>query len=66
MTRLANAFLDTNKELKTTLIEEYLNKEKLSNGKIYCKIRQYKQEGNICFMKRWKAFLSNYKQWGLW
>lgn len=56
---------DTNPELRTTLVEEYSNKEKLSDSEIYHKVRQYEREGNVCFKKRWKAHLSNHGRRGL-
>lgn len=36
--------------------------EKPSDGEIYCKIRQYDREGNIWFVERWKAFLSDHRR----
>jgi hypothetical protein len=51
---------DTNPELRTTLVEEYSNEEKPSDGEIYCKIRQYERERNLCFKNRWKALLSDH------
>ncbi|CZT07754.1 uncharacterized protein RCO7_10310 [Rhynchosporium graminicola] len=45
--------LDTN--LETCLIEEYSNEEKPSDGEIYRKIRQYKD--NFIFRQRWQARL---------
>jgi len=51
---------DTNKELKTTLIEEYSNEDKPSGGEIYCKIRRYRKERNLCFERRWWARLSDH------
>ncbi|ETN44455.1 uncharacterized protein HMPREF1541_10636 [Cyphellophora europaea CBS 101466] len=51
---------DSNPGFRTTLIEEYSNEEKPSDGEIYRKIRQYEREGNICFKKRWKALLSKH------
>ncbi|TVY13719.1 hypothetical protein LARI1_G009020, partial [Lachnellula arida] len=37
---------DTNSELRTTLVEEYSNEEKPSDGEVYRKVRQYEREGN--------------------
>ncbi|KAL6242584.1 hypothetical protein RBB50_010230 [Rhinocladiella similis] len=56
---------DSNPELRTTLVEEYANEEKPSDGEIYRKIRQYEREGNVCFKKRWKARLSDHGRRGL-
>ena len=53
---------DSNPELRATLVDEYSNEEKPSDGEIYCKIRQYEREGNICFKRRWKARLSRHGQ----
>jgi hypothetical protein len=41
LTYLTFVLLDTNIALKRCLIEEYSNKEKPSDGEIYCKIREY-------------------------
>ncbi|KAF1948546.1 hypothetical protein CC80DRAFT_556252 [Byssothecium circinans] len=51
---------DSNPALETTLVEEYSNEKKPSDGEIYCKIRQYEQERNLCFKNRWKARLSDH------
>jgi hypothetical protein len=56
---------DANPELRTTLVEEYSNEEKPSDGEIYRKVRQYEREGNVCFKKRWKARLSDHGRRGL-
>ncbi|KAF4630121.1 hypothetical protein G7Y89_g8024 [Cudoniella acicularis] len=49
----------------TTLVEEYSNEEKPPYREIYRKVRQYEREGNVCFKKRWKAFLSEHGRRGL-
>jgi hypothetical protein len=48
--------------LRTTQIEEHSNKEKLSDGEIYYKIRQYERERNLYLKNRWKAQLSKHGQ----
>lgn len=50
--------LDISPELQTALIEEYTNERQPSDGEIYRKIRQYQQEHNARFQKRWWARLS--------
>ena len=63
-TRSANLSLDTNSELRTTLVKKYSNEEKPSDGEVYRKVRQYKREGNICFKRRWKACFSDHGRKG--
>jgi hypothetical protein len=53
--------LDISPELRTALIEEYANERKPSDGEIYRKISQYKQEHNAHFQNRWWARLSSNK-----
>lgn len=52
---------DTNRELKTCLIEEYANEEKSTDGEIYCKIRQYHFQQNLGFEQRWWTWLTPQK-----
>ena len=54
------SLLDLDQDLKTTLIEEYANEKKPSDGEIYLKIRQYQLERNLWFEKRWWARLSEH------
>ncbi|PYH67142.1 uncharacterized protein BO88DRAFT_489456 [Aspergillus vadensis CBS 113365] len=42
---------DIGEELKTSLVEEYANQKKPTDGEIYRKIRQYEGEGNEAFRK---------------
>ena len=53
--------LDLNRELKTTLIEEYSAEKEPDDGEIYSKIREYQGyggAGNPYFEKRWWARLA--------
>ena len=43
--------------MKTSLVEEYSNELKPTDGEIYRKIRQYDSERNISSKMRWKARL---------
>lgn len=45
-------------ELRASLVEEYANQKKLSDGEIYRKIRQYEGEDNEAFRERWFVRLS--------
>jgi Protein of unknown function (DUF3723) len=56
--RETNQILDISPELRTALVEEYTNERQPSDGEIYRKIRQYQQEHNARFQKRWWARLS--------
>ncbi|KAH7108733.1 hypothetical protein B0J11DRAFT_390979, partial [Dendryphion nanum] len=56
---------DLSAELTATLVEEYANEKKPSDGEIYWKIRQYEQERNFCFKNRWKAILKTTSRRGL-
>jgi hypothetical protein len=47
--------------LHNALIDEYSNEKQPSDGEIYRKIRQYEQEHNARFQKRWWAKLSDNK-----
>ncbi|KAL4732984.1 hypothetical protein BDV11DRAFT_200976 [Aspergillus similis] len=49
-------------ELKTSLLEEYLNEKPPTDGQIYCKIRQYESEHNARFRKRWWSCLTPNKE----
>ncbi|KAK6592219.1 hypothetical protein H4I96_12079 [Botrytis cinerea] len=49
-----------NPEVRRSLIEEYSNEDKPSDGEIYRKVRQYEREGNILFKKRWMARLTDH------
>jgi hypothetical protein len=40
-------------ELRTTRKEEYSNEKAPSDGEVYHKIRQYLDEENVRFQKRW-------------
>jgi hypothetical protein len=50
---------DISDELKVTLKEEYSNEKQPSDGEIYCKIWQYREQGNTRFEKRWWSRLSS-------
>jgi hypothetical protein len=50
------------RQFQTTRIEEHSNNEKLSDGEIYYKIRQYERERNLCLKNQWKAQLSKHGQ----
>ncbi|WEW61084.1 hypothetical protein PRK78_006573 [Emydomyces testavorans] len=52
---------DIGKSLRTSLIEEYCNKYKPTDGEIYHKIQQYQQEGNTYSENRWWSQLSSNK-----
>ncbi|CCD42643.1 hypothetical protein BofuT4_P074450.1 [Botrytis cinerea T4] len=47
-------------KVRRSLIEEYSNEDKPSDGEIYRKVRQYEREGNILFKKRWMARLTDH------
>ncbi|RDH30832.1 hypothetical protein BDQ94DRAFT_180863 [Aspergillus welwitschiae] len=49
---------DIGEELRTSLIEEYANQKKPTDGQIYRKIRQYEGEDNESFRQRWFVRLS--------
>ncbi|TGO07234.1 hypothetical protein BTUL_0306g00130 [Botrytis tulipae] len=51
---------NVNPEVRRSLIEEYSNEDKPSDGEIYRKVRQYEREGNILFKKRWMARLTDH------
>jgi hypothetical protein len=50
--------VDIGEELRTSLLEEYANQKKPTDGEIYRKIRQYEGEGNEAFRERWFVRLS--------
>uniref|UniRef100_A0A093VHN0 Calponin likey domain-containing protein n=1 Tax=Talaromyces marneffei PM1 TaxID=1077442 RepID=A0A093VHN0_TALMA len=52
---------DISAELRTALIEEYANERRPNDGEIYRKIRQYQQEHNAHFQRRWLVRLSSSK-----
>ncbi|KUL83669.1 hypothetical protein ZTR_11069 [Talaromyces verruculosus] len=52
---------DITLELRSALIDEYSNERQPSDGEIYRKIRQYQQEHNAPFQKRWWARLTEEK-----
>ncbi|KAA8652086.1 DUF3723 domain-containing protein [Aspergillus tanneri] len=49
---------DIGEELRTSLVEEYANQKKPTDGEIYRKIRQYEGEDNEAFRQRWFVRLS--------
>ncbi|OQE08443.1 hypothetical protein PENFLA_c096G09476 [Penicillium flavigenum] len=44
---------DIGEELRASLVEEYANQKKPTDGEIYRKIRQYEGEDNEAFRERW-------------
>ncbi|KAJ6018994.1 hypothetical protein N7522_001061 [Penicillium canescens] len=52
---------DISPGLQTSLIDEYSNERVPSDGEIYIKVRQYRNEANAHFENRWLARLSNNK-----
>ncbi|KAJ5917587.1 hypothetical protein N7466_011141 [Penicillium verhagenii] len=48
-------------DLQTTLIDEYSNEKVPSDGEIYRKVRQYRNDANAHFENRWLARLSDNK-----
>ncbi|KAL4801661.1 hypothetical protein BDV18DRAFT_164709 [Aspergillus unguis] len=49
---------DIGEQLRTSLVEEYANQKRPSDGEIYRKIRQYEGELNDSFRQRWFVRLS--------
>ncbi|KAJ5369939.1 uncharacterized protein N7496_006031 [Penicillium cataractarum] len=47
--------------LQTSLVDEYSNERVPSDGEIYVKVRQYRNEANVHFENRWLARLSDNK-----
>ncbi|CAI7613149.1 unnamed protein product [Penicillium pancosmium] len=52
---------DISLDLKNALVDEYANEKDPSDGEIYRKLRQYQNEYNAPFQKRWWARLSDNK-----
>ncbi|QKX63179.1 uncharacterized protein TRUGW13939_10348 [Talaromyces rugulosus] len=53
---------DIDSHLKTNLIEEYSDQQKVTDGEIYRKIRQYEAGQNELFRERWLARFSRSSQ----
>ena len=53
---------DVSHDLKLSLIEEYSNQQKPSDGEIYCKIRLYHYQRVISLEKRWWARLTPHRR----
>ncbi|RHZ60740.1 DUF3723 domain-containing protein [Aspergillus thermomutatus] len=53
---------DIGEGLRTSLVEEYANQKKPTDGEIYRKIRQYEGDGNEAFRQRWFVRLSRSNQ----
>ncbi|KAJ5883437.1 uncharacterized protein N7473_010323 [Penicillium subrubescens] len=53
---------DLSVPLRTSLIEEYANERKPTDGEIYRKIRQYESEGNSLLRRKWLSRLSENNQ----
>lgn len=53
---------DIGTALKTSLVEEYANKRKPTDGEIYRKIRQYEGQYDKSFRERWFVRLSRSNQ----
>ncbi|KAF4765573.1 hypothetical protein HAV15_003280 [Penicillium sp. str.  len=58
---LSDIYVDISPELRNTLVDEYANEKTPTDGDIYRKIRQYQNEHNAPFQKRWWARLSENK-----
>ncbi|KAJ5643587.1 uncharacterized protein N7484_006094 [Penicillium longicatenatum] len=52
---------DISPDLQNSLVDEYSNERVPSDGEIYRKVRQYRQEANAHFENRWLARLSDNK-----
>ncbi|KAJ5346216.1 hypothetical protein N7452_004220 [Penicillium brevicompactum] len=52
---------DISPDLQTSLVDEYSNERVPSDGEIYLKVRQYRNEANSHFENRWLARLSDNK-----
>ena len=50
--------VDIGAELRTSLVEEYTNERKPTDGEIYRKIRQYEGDYDETFRERWFIRLS--------
>lgn len=53
---------DIGEELRTSLVEEYANEKKPTDGEIYRKIRQYEGDYDEAFRERWLVRLSRSNQ----
>ncbi|KAL4984462.1 hypothetical protein BDW68DRAFT_180652 [Aspergillus falconensis] len=53
---------DMSAELRTSLLEEYSNEKPPTDGEVYRKIRQYENEHNTRFRKRWWSRLTPNKE----
>jgi hypothetical protein len=53
---------DIGAELRTSLVEEYANERKPTDGEIYRKIRQYEGDYDETFRERWFVRLSSSNQ----
>lgn len=53
---------DISKDLRTSLIEEYSNEKKSTDGEIYRKVRQYESDGNGLLRQKWLMRLSEWKR----
>lgn len=51
-------YIDISEELRASLLEEYANQKKPTDGEIYHKIQQYEGEGNEAFWEWWFVWLS--------
>lgn len=58
---ISDNFTDISHDLRNTLIDEYANEKAPSDGEVYRKLRQYQNEHNAQFQKRWWARLSENK-----
>ncbi|KAJ6027955.1 hypothetical protein N7540_003531 [Penicillium herquei] len=52
---------DISPDLQTSLVDEYSNERVPSDGEIYVKVRQYRNQANAHFENRWLARLSDNK-----
>ncbi|KAJ5152435.1 hypothetical protein N7492_009715 [Penicillium capsulatum] len=52
---------DISRDLRSRLVDEYANERVPSDGEIYIKVRQYRNEANAHFENRWLARLSDNK-----
>jgi hypothetical protein len=52
---------DISSELQASLLDEYCNERVPSDGEIYVKVRQYRNQANAHFENRWLARLSDNK-----
>lgn len=54
--------IDISKDLRTSLIEEYSNEKKPTDGEIYRKIRQYESDRNRVLRQKWLIRFSKWKR----